>query len=282
VTGQEGNDPGRPSVGAWDGGAIAAGLEAVEVAFFRSAAAELGAEFVEAGDHTRQVAGLPHASFNRVMAARLPEADPEGAIDRILGPLQRRGLPVSWSVWPTARPADLGARLLGRGFAAYDPSPGMVVDLARLPADLPVPAGLEIRPVADAESRRMWLGVVSETHGFSPVLREAFRTAHARSGGAAAAPITHLVATRAGTAVGAASVVAVGGIAGIGWVGTPPEARRQGIGAAVSLEALRRGRDMGCTIGGLWASPLGTGVYRRLGFQEVCSVRGHRWTPAAD
>ena len=58
------------------------------------------------------------------------------------------------------------------------------------------------------------------------------------------------------------------GVAGIYMVGTVPEARRQGIGTALSLAPLLEAREMGYRIGTLQSSEMGYAVYRRMGFKE--------------
>ena len=68
-------------------------------------------------------------------------------------------------------------------------------------------------------------------------------------------------------------------MAGIGAVTTLPEARRQGIGAAMVLAALREGRAAGYRFGVLGASEMGAGVYRKIGFREVCRSGSYVWRP---
>ena len=266
---------------AGDPEAVVAGLEAMDVALFRGLAGVLDLEFVEAGDHAHVRCGVRGGGLNRVMAVRLPPDDLDGAVERIMAPFRQQSLPMHWSLWPTAQPADVGRHLERHGLTDGGERPGMAIDLARLPAAPAAPADVEIRPVTDAATRRLWFDVASAVFGFSPALAEAFQRGPARSEATEARPLTHVVALRAGAAVAVASVVAAGGVAGLGWVGTVPAARRQGIGAAVTLAALRLGRDCGCQTGGLWASPLGRGVYRRLGFEEVCPLRYYAWSPPA-
>jgi predicted acetyltransferase len=67
------------------------------------------------------------------------------------------------------------------------------------------------------------------------------------------------------------------GVAGIFAVATLPQARRQGLGTALTLAPLHDAREMGYRVGTLQATEMGFPVYRQLGFREVCKLGNHLW-----
>ena len=89
-----------------------------------------------------------------------------------------------------------------------------------------------------------------------------------------AAPMQHYVAYLEDRPVACATVFLGGGVAGIYTVGTVPEARRLGIGRAITLAA----RQAGYRYGILHASAAGLNVYRGLGFKEYCPIAIYAWT----
>jgi len=82
-------------------------------------------------------------------------------------------------------------------------------------------------------------------------------------------PWLHVLALLHGAPVGAARVLLRAGVAMVHGVATVPEARRLGIGSAVTLAALVDARRRGCRIAVLQASSMGQGPYRRLGFRSI-------------
>jgi ribosomal protein S18 acetylase RimI-like enzyme len=60
--------------------------------------------------------------------------------------------------------------------------------------------------------------------------------------------------------------------AGIYNVGTLPEGRRRGYGAAITRHAMLKARELGYPIAALASTEMGVGIYQRLGFVECCRL----------
>ena len=68
-------------------------------------------------------------------------------------------------------------------------------------------------------------------------------------------------------------VIAAQGVAGIFLVHVAETHRRRGIGRALTMAALRAGRDRGRRLAALTASVAGEPLYRRFGFTAVSEYR---------
>ena len=79
-------------------------------------------------------------------------------------------------------------------------------------------------------------------------------------------------------AVATASIYLGAGVAGVYFVMTVPEARRRGIGAAITRAALQEARATGVQYGVLESSPAGRSVYAGLGFREYCTIDLYEWS----
>ena len=90
-------------------------------------------------------------------------------------------------------------------------------------------------------------------------------------------PLVDYVARLNGRPVAASQLLLAAGVAGINNVTTLPDARYQGIGAAITLRPLLEARQRGYRVGVLQASAMGEGVYRKLGFRVFCQFGSYAW-----
>jgi ribosomal protein S18 acetylase RimI-like enzyme len=250
---------------------------------------ENGAEFLLAmgraggGEELRQpdlhwtVGGSPIDYHNCVVRADLAPDGVDRAIAASIERFAALGVPGTWHVGPSMQPADLGDRLLARGFVAAGEDIGMAIALDPFPAAPPAPAALTIERVVDEPGLAAWVSVLARSFGEGPVEAEWVGKMYRRIGFVDDAPWRHLLGRLRGKPVATASLFIGGGATGVYFVSTLPAQRGQGIGAAITHAALRSGRDLGQRLAVLGASEAGVSVYRRLGFEELCRIALYEW-----
>ncbi len=224
--------------------------------------------------------GIPIKELSGVIRARfasertLEEIDQQ--ITRMQAYFSAKRLGLQWFIGPSTRPTNLGQRLEQHGFRLQDTTPGMAAQLERLPPELAMPPRLEIVRVSNPLHLQEWVAVAAQGYGEPPQPRLAVHTA---LGFEEDAPLQRYMARRDGQPVAMSEVFLAAGVAGIYEVLTVPQARRQGIGAAITYTPLLAARARGYRVGVLQASSMGEPVYRRLGFEEYCQFKLYEWEP---
>jgi GNAT superfamily N-acetyltransferase len=234
-----------------------------------------GGEQVDEPGLRWSIGGSPIDYHNCVVHADLSPAAADRAIQASLERLRALGLPGTWHVGPSMRPLDLGRRLLTAGFRDGGTEPGMAVELSELTelaeATRPAPAGLRISRVHNEQELDVWAETLAK--GFGEGEREATWVAsvYREAGFGDAGPWRHYLAHLDGTPVATATIFTTADIAGVYFVMTVPEARRQGIGAAITRHGLLDAREHGHRLGVLQSSDPGRPVYEALGFRQYCT-----------
>lgn len=231
-----------------------------------------GAEFHEDEEARWYLTGLPSSLFNGVQLARFTEGDIDAKIEHFLQPFRERGLPVSWSVGPASRPASLGTSLQAHGLKQVHVETCMVADLHALRESFETPPNLRITVVENQQMLRAYAAVSMSGFGATPQDNKVYYDTYTAIGFGDNLPWRHYIGWLDEQPVAVSSLLLYAGVAGIYGVATLPEARRQGIGAAMTLAPLREARSRGYAIGALSPSEMGLRVYQRIGFQEYCQL----------
>ena len=219
------------------------------------------------------IGGSPIDYHNAVVAAALRAEDADEVIAESLAELRRFDVPGCWHVGPSMQPADLGERLVAAGFTPGGREPGMAVRISELITPSVVP-GLEITRVRDDEALRAWEATLGR--GFGEGVKEARWVASIYRHLGYGDPWRHYLGRLDDTPVATATVFLGAGVAGVYFVMTVPEARRRGIGAAITYSALHEAAAEYAVLG---SSPAGRSVYAGLGFREYCAIELYEWTP---
>ncbi|QSQ20001.1 GNAT family N-acetyltransferase [Pyxidicoccus parkwayensis] len=218
---------------------------------------------------------LPTNTFNVVCRARLRPGDADARIAAAVAHFRAQSRPFAWWVGPDALPEDLEARLTAHGLTCAEGETGMAADLSRLPA-LALPAGLSLRRVRTTRELDDFAHVVARN--WEPMDRNvlAFYAATAAWALAPDCPARFYVGYLDGAPVASSECHLAHGVAGLYSVATVKEARRRGIGTALTLAPLLEAREAGYRTATLQASADGQGVYARLGFQPRGSFREYQ------
>jgi ribosomal protein S18 acetylase RimI-like enzyme len=217
------------------------------------------------------IGGSPVSYHNAVVAAALGDEDADGVIQESVEQLRAHGVPGTWHVGPSMRPSDIADRLLGHGFRLDGEEIGMALDPTAT-VTVPTPERVTIDRVLDRPDLDAYRSVLARGFGEGPAEATWVKEVFEAIGHAEDSPWRHFVALQGDEPVGTSTLFLHQDVGGIYFVCTVPDARRRGVGAAVTLAAVREAEALGCNLVVLGSSPMGYGVYRRLGFEGRCRI----------
>jgi GNAT superfamily N-acetyltransferase len=224
------------------------------------------------------IGGSPIDYHNAVVHADLTTATADAAIQMVVEKLREKTVPGSWHVTEAMRPLNLADRLAEAGFTNGGSEPCMAVRIDVM-HEQAMPSNVRIIRAGSDGDIDTWVNTLAR--GFGEGEREAnwVGEVYKRVGLGDHSPFRHFIALLDDQPAGTASLFLDGSTAGIYFVMTAPEARRMGIGAALTQHALRVARNLGYHIGVLGSSEMGYPVYRRLGFEAYSRVGIYEWHP---
>ncbi len=110
--------------------------------------------------HTRPA---PGRSF--VLYSQLDEAGADAAIEEQIAYYRQRGLTFEWKVYDHDSPPDLLQRLQQRGAEVDEPEAILALDLQHTPAELLLPPGADVRPIATRQGLADVIAVEQQVWG---------------------------------------------------------------------------------------------------------------------
>jgi GNAT superfamily N-acetyltransferase len=220
------------------------------------------------------ITDIPFPMFNAVFRAHL--SDPDAAIKAAIARCSRRNVPMMWWTGPSTQPTKLGIALEASGFTGEEVT-GMAANLRSLPREVSTPSDLVIQRVTDIETMKKWCHVLCVGFEMPDFVGEAFLDFLCNIGFDSQSTVRHYIGCLNDKPISTSLMFLGAGVAGIYCVATVPEARKVGIGSAITLMPLHEARTLGYRAGILHASHMGINVYRSLGFREYCKFTRYVW-----
>jgi ribosomal protein S18 acetylase RimI-like enzyme len=137
---------------------------------------------------------------------------------------------------------------------------------------------LTIEEVRDPEANAVWTAVLTRGFGMPDAWRAPLTTWVRTAAIDPDIPLRNYLGRYQGEPVAAASAYLGPHVAGIYNVATLERARGKGIGRAMTLAPLHEARSQGYRYSMLHASEMGHGVYRRIGYRDVGTMRQYEWS----
>ncbi|MBL8102976.1 MAG: GNAT family N-acetyltransferase [Anaerolineales bacterium] len=233
--------------------------------------------------------------FKGVWQTRLSSAEVDNVIDETIAWFKERKAPFFfWWTGGKTTPADLEERLVQRGMISMEEqtkelakgilstqrgSPCMVADLNRMNESVldSVPENFVIQEVANETMLHDFKRIFVETYEIPDWAGQAWVDATLKAG-VGKTEWKMYVGYLGDEAVATNMLFNGGGVASVYAVATLSSARGKGIGGAITLKPLLEARDMGYKYAVLFATEMGIGAYKRIGFRMTESrINRYLW-----
>jgi ribosomal protein S18 acetylase RimI-like enzyme len=171
--------------------------------------------------------------------------------------------PFLWNAWPELNDGRDEDAMRAAGLEFQEEEPLMAMPLASPPAGITDP----VVDVTDSHRIHDWLRLWIGRPELPDMPDMAF--ALRRAGSSA----RYLLLVTDGVPASCAAVIVAGKVGAVEHVVTRSDLRGSGFGTMVTVAALQHAHAMGASRAVLTASPEGEGIYRRLGFERMTTVR---------
>jgi hypothetical protein len=213
--------------------------------------------------------GIDDNTYNGVGWTRLDDVQADDVIQATITHFIECKQPFLWYVDESSRPPDLDKRLEQHGCVSMAEGVCMALDLNAMNTSTKPVAGLAIKRVQTPDDMAQWSLVYNQDEQREKLFISLGLTGEPR--------LRHYLALLDGQPVGTSSAFYGSESVGLYHVEVISEARRQGIGIAITLAPLIEAREAGYQIAVLGPTPEAQSMYARIGF-ELLPQHGQCYT----
>jgi len=239
---------------------------------------------IEENEHfIRVTSGIPFFLLNGMVDARIPEEEADATIKETIAYFKAKNLPFSWPIGPLSTPKNIKDLLTQNGLANLGGSPGMALNLISISRNsqelVPNVKISKIESGNDGSKLQSWCDIWSTNFGLPKFVADFFREFFIKGLESQQTQLYLFIAYLNGDPVATSMVLYGAGVAGIYNITTSEDARKKGVGKAITLASLYEAKDRGYEIAVLGSSEMGFNLYTKLGFKEYCTMYQFMWTP---
>ena len=216
------------------------------------------------------ISKMPQSRFNRIIHARFDEQDAIYKIRETIKHFESQNIPLLWHTGPSSRPTDLNKLLVENGMTNVREEAGM----ALIPADINTTAGpaeFEVREVSNDLMLHDWSHVFTRSYNLNQAATEMFYQVETELMGSDFRRL--FLGYFRNQPVSSGTLFITDNIAGIYAVGTLTDFRGIGFGRAITEVLISEARQHNISLYTLHASPMGLGIYQKIGFKRYCLLR---------
>ena len=152
-------------------------------------------------------------------------------------------------------------------------SVGMALDISKVNDVYVSPPELVIERVKDDDTLSQFVHVSSMNFDLPEAMEPLIHNVTSAAGYDSGDRFSHYLGLLDGEPVATSTGYKGDRVISIQNITTLPQARRQGVGTAVTLAPILEARDLGYNIASLQASKMGYPMYEKIGFQEYLRLR---------
>ncbi len=212
--------------------------------------------------------------FNRIFMANFNQSNVHSSIKQIVSRIKKLNISASWYITPKSRPLNLHNLLKDYGFTYQEDWKAMAIDLKTVPENFDILEGMEIKEVLNLDELKTWTDVLVKSFEF-PEIVHSYKKYFINAG--LESPKSHYyLGFLNGNPIATGVLFKGEGAAGLFYIGTIPEARRQGIAKSMVHYLLNETKKKGYPISVLQASEMGYPVYKKIGFKKYYTTKIYR------